>query len=611
MDDMKPMEYILDSLNMGVVYVDRNKRIQMCNKIAKEITGIIVESHDIYDSGRIEDGDIVVIADNKLGEDDGNLSYDELKCLNINDKQIKDGDMLLAAGVFNNEKIQPRYKYVREHQLRVPVKVEGDYLGFKTTIIIDTVKKITSITVNGQTNTLKYFSSVGNVVVIDGKTGYMKFSQAKGYSVRHESVGDLLRGNSFQGKSIGMTDTNVVGKKFLELFDKSKLTTELFDVLDGKEEYVNNSIYDINKRPFLCTIVPWRENDVNEGVFLIIQEAENLEKLMIARNEIIEQMEDEHLTSSGENEGFPPDAFKEFVGKSPQMNEVKYLAYKASQNKFNVIITGESGTGKSKLAREIHNIGMPKAPFVEVNCNAIAPSLFESELFGYVGGAFTGAKNEGKTGFFEAANGGTLFLDEIGDIPLEIQVKLLHVLQDKIIYRVGSSKPIRVDIRVIAATNQNLEEQVANGTFRQDLYYRINVFPIEIPPLRERKADLYLLINHMLKRDCEDYGLEMKQFSGDALKKMLSYDWPGNIRELENAIERAITICESNIVYAEHLSIGGRGSVSTLKEMLAEDEQRIIETTMMKYDGDKHAVMKELDISRTVLYEKLKKYGIK
>lgn len=611
MDDMKPMEYILDSLNMGVVYVDKNKRIQMCNKIAKEITGIIVESHDIYDSGKIEDGDIVVIADNKLGEDDGNLSYDELKYLNINDKQIKDGDMLLAAGVYNNEKIQPRYKYVREHQLRVPVTVEGDYLGFKTIITIDTVRKITSITVNGQTNTLKYFSSVGNVVVIDGKTGYMKFSQAKGYSVRHEAVGDLLRGNSFEGKSIGMTDTNVVGKKFLELFDKSKLTTEMFEVLDGKEELVNNSIYDINKRPFICTIVPWRENDVNEGVFLIIQEAENLEKLMIARNEIIEQMEDEHLTSSGENTGFPPDAFKEFVGKSPQMNEVKYLAYKASQNKFNVIITGESGTGKSKLAREIHNIGMPDAPFVEVNCNAIAPSLFESELFGYVGGAFTGAKNEGKTGFFEAANGGTLFLDEIGDIPLEIQVKLLHVLQDKIIYRVGSSKPIRVDIRVIAATNQNLEEQVANGTFRQDLYYRINVFPIEIPPLRERKADLYLLINHMLKRDCENYDLEMKQFSGDALKKMLSYDWPGNIRELENAIERAITICESNIVYAEHLSIGGKGSVSTLKEMLAEDEQRIIETTMMKYDGDKHAVMKELDLSRTALYEKLKKYGIR
>ena len=188
---------------------------------------------------------------------------------------------------------------------------------------------------------------------------------------------------------------------------------------------------------------------------------------------------------------------------------------------------------------------------------------------------------------------------------------LLHVLQDKIIYRVGSSKPIRINVRIIAATNQNLELMVANGTFRQDLYYRINVFPIDIPPLGERKSDLYLLINHILKRVCNEYGMEMKQFSGDALNKMLSYNWPGNVRELENTIERAITLCESNIVYSEHLRIGTAGTANTLKEMLAEDEKRIIDTSMMKHNSNKQAVMEELDISRTVLYEKLKKYGIK
>lgn len=166
------------------------------------------------------------------------------------------------------------------------------------------------------------------------------------------------------------------------------------------------------------------------------------------------------------------------------------MAWKAANSRFNVILTGESGTGKSKLAREIHNAGEdPGSPFIEVNCNAIAPTLFESELFGYVRGAFTGAKSEGNVGYFEAADGGTIFLDEIGEIPPEIQVKLLHVLQNKIIYRVGSSKPVKVDVRVIAATNKNLEEEVAMGRFRQDLFYRINVFPIDIPPLRERKAD--------------------------------------------------------------------------------------------------------------------------
>ncbi len=226
-------------------------------------------------------------------------------------------------------------------------------------------------------------------------------------------------------------------------------------------------------------------------------------------------------------------------------------------------------------------------------------------------GTFTGAKTEGKLGFFEAANRGTIFLDEIGEIPLDIQVKLLYVLQNKIIYRVGSSKPIKVDVRVIAATNTNLEEEVAMGHFRQDLFYRINVFPIDIPPIRERKADLYLLINQILKKACDTYGLEPKQFSGEALQKLISYNWPGNVRELENAIERAITLCESNIIYSEHLRIGKGAIPTTMKEMLAKEEERILEMTMIKYNGDKQKAMDELDMSRTVFYDKLKKYNIK
>jgi len=205
------------------------------------------------------------------------------------------------------------------------------------------------------------------------------------------------------------------------------------------------------------------------------------------------------------------------------------ISFKSSNTKFNVIITGESGTGKSLIARLIHEKNNKHSPFVEVNCNAIAPTLFESELFGYVGGAFTGALSSGRSGFFENANGGTIFLDEIGDLPLEIQVKLLHVLQNKIIYRVGSSKPIPIDVRVIAATNKKLEEEVLNGTFRQDLYYRINVFPIHMPPLREHKSDLYTLINRILNKICTRYDIELKQFSGEALDKLIRYDWPGNV----------------------------------------------------------------------------------
>ena len=293
------------------------------------------------------------------------------------------------------------------------------------------------------------------------------------------------------------------------------------------------------------------------------------------------------------------------------MEKVKQLAYKASKTRFNVIITGESGTGKSRLARAIHNSGNPKAPFVEVICNAIAPSLIESELFGYVPGAFTGADPGGRMGFFEKADGGTIFLDEIGEIPLEIQVKLLHVLQNKRIYRVGSTTPVKVDVRVITASNRDLEEEVRQGRFRQDLYYRINVFPIHIPALRERKRDLYILANSILEDLCRKYDMEEKQFSEEALEMIAGYDWPGNVRELENIIERAITVCDGRVIYSENLMIRPKTmNGATLKERLEADEKRIIEDALFKYNDDRKRTMEELGLSRSVFYEKLKKHGI-
>ncbi len=613
--EVEALEVLLDNMGRGLVYVDKDKRIRLCNQKAKEITGIIFDRVSTHEAGVINEGDIVIIADNKLGEDDGNLSKNELSLLNINDNDIKENDMLIAIGVYKNKKIEPVYKYIREHQLRVPLSIDTVYLGFHLIASIDVQKKEITIKVNGKSFSMKYFSSVGHMVVIDGTTGRIKFFQAKGYSVRKEDTGALLRGNSFMGKSRGDSkdEMAVVGEKFLDLFDESELSKKLFHIIDVKAESIENALYEINKRPFICSILPQQDKEDSDkisGAYILIQDAADLEGLLDDRNQIIKQIEQKHKEDRLNDLYFPEGAFKCFVGRSPKAIEVKYMAFKASKNKFNVIITGESGTGKSKLAREIHAMQNPEAPFVEVNCNTITHSLFESELFGYVGGAFTGAMTSGKVGYFEAANGGTIFLDEIGEIPLEIQVKLLHVLQNKTIYRVGSSKPIKVDVRVIAATNKNLEEEVERGQFRQDLYYRINVFPIEIPPLRERKEDLYLLINQLLANACNRYDVELKQFSGEALQKMLSYDWPGNVRELENIIERAITLCESKLIYPEHLSIGGHGKARTLKELIALEEGRIIAAAMAKHGGNKRKVMEELDISRTVLYDKLKKYDL-
>ncbi len=610
--DAKAIELLMDNMGQGVVYVDRDRRIQTCSQRAKEITGIIIDAQACHDGGRIAEGDIVIIADNKLGGDDGDLGMEELALLNIHDKEIQPGDMLTAAGVYRNRKIEPQYKHLRGQQPRLSLKLDVNYLGFHIAASIDPEKAETVIQVGTKVFRLGYYYCVGNMVVIDGATGGIKFFQAKGYSVRNEDAGNLLRGQPWLAKNTEDRGIDVVGRKFLDIFDESDLSRRLFAVLDGEAEPVRNRLYEINKRPFICDIVPWINSVDPIGAFLIIRGAQDLDDLLADRNELIRQIEEKSLGAERGSESYPEKAFSGFAGKSQKTQEVKYLAWKAANSRFNVILTGESGTGKSKLARAIHNAGeYAKAPFVEVNCNAIAPTLFESELFGYVGGAFTGARSEGHAGYFEAANGGTIFLDEIGEIPPEIQVKLLHVLQNKVIYRVGSSKPVKVDVRVIAATNKNLEKEVSMGQFRQDLFYRINVFPIEIPPLRERKADLYVLINQLVKDVCDRYGLEQKQFSEEAIQKMVAYDWPGNVRELENAIERAITLCDSNIIYSEHLRIG-RGSVpTTMKEMLAREEERILEAALTRFNGDKQRAMEELDMSRTVFYEKLKKYNIK
>ena len=244
-------------------------------------------------------------------------------------------------------------------------------------------------------------------------------------------------------------------------------------------------------------------------------------------------------------------------------------------------------------------------------CNSIAPTLFESELFGYAPGSFTGADRNGRIGYFEEANGGTIFLDEIGEIPPEIQAKLLHVLQNKQIYRVGSTKPIYIDVRVITATSRDLDEEIAKGNFRQDLYYRINVFPIKLPPLRERKQDIAGMANSILVDFCRKYEMEPKHFSDEAIKIITLYDWPGNVRELENIIERAITVCEGTTIYADHLVIGKPViKKQTMRQQLEHEEAKILESTLIANNGDKQKAMEDLGMSRSVFYKKLKDYDL-
>lgn len=310
--------------------------------------------------------------------------------------------------------------------------------------------------------------------------------------------------------------------------------------------------------------------------------------------------------------------FSKLKGKSEAIERTIQLAVKAAKTNATVLILGESGTGKELCAQAIHETSARKdAPFVPINCGAIPHALFESELFGYERGAFTGAAKEGKPGKIEAADGGTLFLDEIGELPLDMQVKLLRVLQENIVYRIGSSTGRKINIRVIAATNRDLMRLMKEEQFRSDLFYRLNVFQITIPPLRDRLEDIPELVRLFLNEFQVEYQTASLSLKEEAMHSLFQHDWPGNVRELRNVIERAVILTEkSEIGEAELHGIfpkkqvidqTGPNSLTAEKQLL---EKNKIEQVLRQTNGNKSATARELGISRVSLYKKLRKYNI-
>jgi len=307
------------------------------------------------------------------------------------------------------------------------------------------------------------------------------------------------------------------------------------------------------------------------------------------------------------------------VGSSAKIQDVLRMISRLKDTRTPVLIMGESGTGKELVARAIHFRGtFASRPFVAVDCGSLVPTLIESELFGYEKGAFTGALRS-KTGLFQSASGGTIFLDEIGELPLEMQAKLLRVLQEKEVRPVGSNQKVKVDVRVVAATNRDLEKEYRNGTFRKDLYFRLNVVTLHLPSLRERRSDIPMLAHWFLDRYAPDKAM---QVTNAAMKCLLQYDWPGNVRELENCVERAVALGDGRIIDASDLpstiasaspsseSTPGmaNGAVSTTD--LEDIERATIERVFEQVKGDKVLAGKMLGISRATLYRKLKRYNI-
>jgi two-component system response regulator AtoC len=375
------------------------------------------------------------------------------------------------------------------------------------------------------------------------------------------------------------------------------ITMSAYGTMDLALETMQLGAYDFISKPFKPT-----------EVLLVLKKAEERERLKKENRQLRSQLKQLY-------------GFENLIGKSPQMQGICELIGKVAAFKSSVLITGESGTGKELVARAIHETSPRKERiFLGINCGAIPDSLLESELFGHKKGSFTGAIQDRK-GFFEEADGGTLFLDEIGDIPINLQVKLIRALQEGEVRRVGEDRAVSVDVRVIAATAKDLLAEVERGSFREDLYYRLNVLPIHLPPLRERLEDIQLLVEHFIAKYNKSHGLACRGATPAAMRLLLAYPWPGNIRELENMVERAMILSEKDRIDADDIPApvaqfqkqGGKrftDDIFSIKVMSRIIEEQFIRKALKRTHGNKSQAAKLLELSYPALLSKIAEYGI-
>lgn len=448
------------------------------------------------------------------------------------------------------------------------------------------------------------------VLVVDDEGGMRHMLsvllEREGYAIDTAEDGRMglekIRDNDYDLVLCDIRMPEMDGLSFLE--ESKKVKTDLpvimmsaFGNVDTAIEAMKKGAYDYVSKPFKADEILLRLQRLTAQETLV-HENENLKRVL-------------HQQTN----------FNNIIARSPRMLEIFDTIRKIADYKTTVLITGESGSGKELIARAIHyNSPRSNKPFVAINCSAIPDTLLESELFGYIKGAFTGA-NKDKKGLFEEASGGTLFLDEVGDLPVPLQVKLLRVIQEEEIRRVGATNSQKVDVRLITATLKNLGESIKNGSFREDLYYRLNVLPLHIPPLRERKEDIPLLVEHFLSRFNKEMGKEVEDVAADTLQALSDYSWPGNVRELENTIERAMVLETSNRLTLEHLpdgiknqevnpAIKAAANELSIKKMTTIMEQELIKKALEKTNGNRTWAAKLLEISHRALLYKIKRYGL-
>lgn len=433
-----------------------------------------------------------------------------------------------------------------------------------------------------------------------------------------DSKGSVMAINKGYTDITGIKEKEIVGKNIQELLDNECFNSAVsLLVIEQKKKISSLSTINKNNKKVLITGNPFfNESGEVTQVLTVMRDLTELLKLK-DKLENIEKKSEKYLNELNYLRN-KQRASVNLVGASMGMKQLKELISYVAKTEATILITGETGCGKEVVSKEIHDRSDRKhKPYIKVNCSAIPDSLIESELFGYEKGAFTGAQNKEKLGMFELANGGTILLDEIGEMPLTLQSKLLRVIQEKEVMRVGGVKSIKLDVRVIASTNQILSELIKVGKFREDLFYRLNVVPIKIPPLRERKDDISILSYTFLEKFNLKYGKE-KSFDNMALSALEQYDWPGNVRELQNVIERLLVVDdESHITYANITNIIGKSKMSvhfdnhtlTLRQAVDVLEKEMIEIALKNY-GSTYKAAKVLGVTQPTVFRKAKALGI-
>lgn len=540
-----------------------------------------------YDRGRMDNGDLLIWIQNQAAPLDWERVYRRL----FNDMPAKSGaasGYLLGVRIFGEEDVQPIIKWCEKD------------------IALHTV-------FNGREIAAAADDGDGLIITLDGKAYQFEMTGSGSQLVLFsgDSLKHFLPPETGEAEILRLTET----LEFEPYIDRKRLCRQSVFLRDLLEAHIYEACCPKEGLLPMEAVHVWQGQRVfvrrtqldPERQEIQISAERDLDRWIVRLYDIkaslaVPQYDERNLALE----------FHGIISRSAAMRRIKDLLGRVSTTNASVLLLGESGTGKTMIAQEIHKKSKRSMmPFIVINCAAIPENLIESELFGYEEGAFTGARRTGKKGYFEMADGGTIFLDEIGELPLPSQGRLLEVLQNKSFYRVGGNKKIEVNVRIIAATNQDIERFVEEKVFRRDLFYRLNVFPIRVPPLRDRLDDIDLLSRNILPRICSRLEIEPLVLSNEAIGQLKNYDWPGNVRELENVLEQAAILCEERVIRAKHLMMKKEDLLPLdLKNQVEAFEKHLIMKVLALNGSNKAKAARILDIGRTTLFEKMKKYNI-